>query len=240
MTNKLTALLCLIPLAMASAPALAQDASPARQPRRAVQPPALVSLEFMGGTMAEFVAAVRGDQAKANIVLATKARTAKVPPMVLKQAGIEQALEGACMAAEAEFDVRVKEFRGAGEPVYSIVAQKRHSATVQGPAGYSDVSQRVFSVNSLIAERASGMQALRVTTILSAIELAMSDEEKPPRIRFHEDSGLLLVRGTHVQTSVVEQALGTLGRDLQEREQRYIQRKQREEYENSKAKRKDR
>jgi len=227
MNTKLTALLLLIPMAMTSASAVAQ-ATTQSQPRRAAKAPVTVSLEFPGGTIAEFVAAVRGGQPKANIVLSTKARDAKVPPMVLKSAGLEQALEGACMAAEADYDVRVKEFRGAGEPVYSIVAQQRHNPGVVQGAGYTDVTQRVFSVNSLIAERMSGMEPLRITTILSAIELAMSDEKKPPRIRFHEDSGLLLVRGTHGQTSVVEQALSTLNRDLMEREQRYMQFKQRD------------
>lgn len=230
MNTKLTTLLLLVPLAMTSVSAVAQDARAQAKPRAVVKAPVVVSLEFPGGTIAEFVAAVRGGQPKANIVLSTKARDAKVPAMVLKSAGLEQALEGACMAAEADYDVRVKEFRGGGEPVYSIVAQKRHNPGVVQGVAYQEIAQRVFSVNTLVAERMSGMKPMRISTILSAIELAMSDEEKPPRIRFHEDSGLLLVRGTHGQTSVVEQALSTLNRDLLERERRYQEFQQRDAF----------
>ncbi len=221
MNTKLTALLLLAPLALSTVSAVAQDVPATSQRRRAAPTAVTVSLKFAGGTMAEFVAAVRADQPKANIVLATQARNAQVPAMVLKSAGLEQALEGACMSAAADYDVRVKEFRGTGEPVYSIVAQKRHSNTAEQvhPADH-DSQQWVSSLNELTSERVSGIKAMDVATILSAIELALSDEKKAPRLRFHKDSGLLLVRGSREQISVVEQVLGTLSRDMDQQERR--------------------
>ena len=141
--------LALFPLLLPlSTPALRGQEDPSTPPvARSAPEPVVLSMEFRGGTLAEFVAAVRGRQPKANIVLAARAAGAKVPPMVLRDAGIEQTLEGAAMAAEAGFDVRVKEFRGDGEPVYSIVAYERPRQGV-GPDP-RESTQRVFSLNDL-------------------------------------------------------------------------------------------
>lgn len=226
MNMKLVSALLLLPISL-----VAQDDPAKPTPaKRAVPEIVVVSLQFGGGTLAEFVAAVRQDQPKANVVLANAARQAVVPPMVLMNAGLEQALAGACMAAEADFDVRVQEFRGAGEPVYSIVANKRPGPT-NSVAGVNPnlIQQRVFSLNDLTAERASGLQSMRVATILSAIELSFSEEKIPPSIRFHEDSGLLLVRGFYSQAEVVEQTLAILGKDLAKQDARYAERKYLEE-----------
>ena len=227
MNTKSIVLLLLAPLALSTESVVAQSV-----PDAAVAKPvvgrAVVSLNFAGGTLAEFVDAVRKDQSRANIVLATEARDAQVPAIVLKSAGLEQALEGACMAAAADYDVRVKEFwRGTGEPVYSITAMfpptnTQYSQQMSRRRSDADVEQKqvVFSTASLTIQRQKGMKPLAVATILSTIELAMADEQKAPRIRFHEDSGLLLVRGSRAQIVVAEQVLRTLEKDLDSREGR--------------------
>lgn len=221
MNTKSIVLLLLAPLALSTESVVAQSVPDAAVAKPVVGP-AVVSLNFAGGTLAEFVDAVRKDQSRANIVLATQARDAQVPAIVLKSAGLEQALEGACMAAAADYDVRVKEFRGFGEPVYSITAVQRPASRQGAPrrALATAIEQVVFSTSSLTIEREKGMKPLEVATILSTIELAMADEQKAPRIRFHEDSGLLLVRGSRAQTGVAEQVLRTLEKDLDRRESR--------------------
>lgn len=185
-----------------------------------------VSVKFRGGTMAKFVEALRDEQPKANVVLAELAAKTQVPAMELKGAGIEQALEAAAAAASADdedIDVRVMEFKGEGEPVFSIVAKTRPR---QMPAGFvpgaADRVLRVLSLNELIGAQVNGVDAVPVKTILSALELAVQDEDDAPRIRFHEDSGLLLVRGTHQQTAVLQEVLQTLQRDQQVRAQKAV------------------
>lgn len=196
---------------------------------KAVRPAgAVVTASFRGGTMADFVAVVRSAEPKANIVVATAAAAAKVPPMEVRGAGLDQLLSGACAVAEAEFLVRVNEFRGEGEPVYSIVAMLPQGAP--GPQGAQvqtvpskpDESTSVFSLNRLTEPdpRLGGGAGLRAETILSAIEAGGGDDPKQPGLRYHRESGLLFVRGNRTQIALVKDLLTNLERDLEERRRR--------------------
>jgi hypothetical protein len=70
-------------------------------------PPVVISTSFAGGTMSEFVARIRSAEPKANIIVASSAAVAKVPPVELRGAELELALEGACAA-------RYRAHRGTG------------------------------------------------------------------------------------------------------------------------------
>ena len=213
------------------------SALPAQQETATTAPPrppaVVVTLSFRGGSMAEFVAAVRAAEAKANIVVAAAAADAKLPAIELRGAGIDQALEGACAVAEAVYPVRVKDFTGAGEPVYSI--------TSMGPVQYGNVSgtattnaspaparadetTQVFSLNRLTEPdpRFVASEGLKVETILSAIEAGTSDDAKKAVLRYHRDSGLLFLRGTRAQITIIKDLLSNLERDLEERRRRAV------------------
>lgn len=237
MNHPLTAAVLLSSLCLALPRALtAQEPDAVGVPAQSIPSPAdqTVTMQFAGGTLAEFVAALRKSQPKANIVLATVAGSAQVPALELKNAGIEQALEGAAMAAEADFDVRVKEFKGVGWPVYSIVAYESSrgaATTATGAVEPKGPMQHVFTLNELTDKQPLDVEPFTVKTILGALRLATEDQRDPPSIRYHEDSGLLLVRGTREQLQVVEQLLSTMRRDLADRMQRAqqleLQRRQR-------------
>jgi serine/threonine protein kinase len=72
-----------------------------------------------GGTLEQFVAAIRAHNQKANIVVAQEAGGVRLRAIELRDAGIDQALEAACAVAAAGTEVRVREHKGHGEPVYS-------------------------------------------------------------------------------------------------------------------------
>ena len=197
----------------------AQEAVTAEKSQRPA--PVVVSTSFAGGTLAEFVAKIRAAEPKANIVVATAAVSAKLPPIELRGAGLEQALEGACAVAEAGFQVRVVEFKGSGEPVYSIIAVRQNQVG-QVPTNAKEESTQVFSLNGLTDKDPFDTQTapFRVETILSAIEAGTKDDSKPAVLRFHSDSGLLVVRGTRVQMQFAKEVLNSLERDLHDRRQR--------------------
>ncbi len=193
---------------------------PVQRPAKA--PPVVVTMTFPGGTLAKFVSAVRAVEPNANIVMATRAAEAMVPPMELRGAGLEQALESACMVVEGPVEVRVKDSGGQGQPVYTILALERRQPGVVGPPSADQVVQRVFTLNNLTMPRGSGLgvEPLAVETILSAVELVTTADGKSPLLRFHKDSGLLLVRGTNEQVANANEALAVMANDLDAREQR--------------------
>ncbi|MFK7742563.1 MAG: hypothetical protein AB8H80_19790 [Planctomycetota bacterium] len=248
MKTSLAAVLLLLPLTLpgltAQNPAAAASAQAAPARKAASRQPVTVNLKFDGGSLAEYVAAIRAQQPKANIVLAVGARTAVVPSLELREAGIEQALEAACMAVEADFRVTVREFKGPGQPVYSIVAEQRRvrkTAAAPKPAGPARTAmdyrlQRVFSLNEITQERPNGLPGVSVETVLSAIELAMLGVGDPPKVRFHKDSGLLLLRGSLDHAELVQQMLATMMLDQRQREQRKDDLDQRRAFEESKKK----
>ncbi len=204
----------------------AQEAGGDPSPHKAPRPMgAVVTASFRGGTLADFVAVVRAAEPRANIVVATVAATAKVPPMEVRGAGLDQLLNGACAVAEAEFVVRVNEFRGDGEPVYSIVAMPQGplgpQGQVQSTPSKPEESTAVFSLNRLTEpDPRLGTPGLPAETILSAMEAGNGDEPKQPVLRFHRQSGLLFVRGNRTQIALVKDLLSNLERDLDERRRR--------------------
>ena len=196
------------------------EVGPGRLKRESV-----VTLAFPGGTLATLVTALRAAEPNnTNIVVAPRAADALIPPMDLRGAGVEQALQSACMVAEGPIEISVKESNGI-RPLYTIIARDRRQQQQQpGFPGQDpdEVFQRVFSLNHLTTrgDVNSGVEALAVETILSAVELATTADGKAPLMRYHKDSGILLVRGTQQQVQRASEVLAVLADDKLGREER--------------------
>lgn len=203
----------LLATALAAAPALPQQ--PGTPADRAAQA-AVIDLDFRGGTLAEFVAAVRGAQPRANIILAESVAAVRLPTVQLRGAGIEQALEAATLAAAGDKRVMVSTHRGngtGGEFVFVVTAQPEPTSI--GPAGQGRGGEkmlRVFSLARLTDQQPNDPPntAVKATTILTAIESGMTGLMDVPTLRYHEDSGLLFVQGSGQQIAVVQEVLQSI------------------------------
>jgi hypothetical protein len=227
MNTKSIAQLLFAMLAVSFVPAIAQnhvappksDVASARSASKKAPEINTISLKFSGGSMAEFVEVVRGSQPKANIVLSEHSRDAKVPPMVLTMAGIQQALEGACATASSDYAINVRGFHsrqkgGATQPIYTITAKPTASSSVRKNGWPTAIEQFVYSIKALVMDRDDGVKSLDVETVLSAIESATDGDNPQPTVRFHRASGLLLVSGLPYQHSLIDAVLRTLASDL--------------------------
>ena len=181
-----------------------------------------VSFAFEGGTLAELCDLLRRLDAKPNIVVAPLAAAAKLPAMNLVGASVDQALSAACAVAASDVRIALKEFRGPGEPVFTILAQAPKAAEATEPdaaangareASPARTATRVFSLNKVLAFD------LPVETILTALDAALETANAPEAqvkatLRFHKDSGLLIVRGSAEQLALAQETLGCLIADV--------------------------
>lgn len=179
----------------------------------------VITMSFGGGTMSKFVSAIRGVEPKANIIVAASAASARVPGMEIKDAGLDQVLDSACAAAEAgELMIGCSEQRGNGEPVFAILGRPRSVQQV-GPGMPDDKdSTLVLSLNRLTESNPQlDLDGMKVATILSAIEASSHFDTKAPKLRYHEDSGLLFLHGSRAQLALAADVLQILERDQKER-----------------------
>jgi hypothetical protein len=199
------------------------------------EPVPLVTLEFPGGSLAEYVEEVRRRlSAPANIVVSGPAEEVPMPPMALRAVHVQTALEiptreGRTQIGERTYYTALRTFPGrdGGTSVYAVVVQAQQPGRTAPPAA-SDAARageqmqhtEVFALRELLEART------KPETILSAVEAALGLDRDGPEaaLRFHEPSALLIVRGTSTQVAAVHRVMmelrGSVGRELAERRRR--------------------
>ncbi len=208
---------CFVP----APPAFAQEHQPDAV-HAADHEPDLINIDFQGGTMAEFVEAMRqtvqpGD---VNVILRGGADAIAVPAVRLRNVTIESAFDAICPREQASINMVQK----MGAPIYVIEGRHTRSPFEQGPdaapashviydefGGKMPAVLRIYSVKEIV----TGDVPLQ--GIMDAVKTALSvqGEEPQPELLFHEDSGVLIVRGTEGQHVVVNDLLKTLERDAE-------------------------
>lgn len=228
----LSAGLCIGQPVSQPAPAQPATAHPASSPatatasREHAQMPVLtdqrISLRFSGGLLADYIAALKSlpGNPPLNIVLNNGAEKAEVPPVAFTEVSPLVALQILEEIASISGGIVINSFGGegsaGGEPVWVISARERP----RRPAEFLKTS--VFSLGIKTSDKpdtaASTEQDGRVTSILSAIEAALSlSSGQATQLKFHRESGLLFVRGTDDDEHVVRDVIKELNKP--EREQ---------------------
>jgi len=186
-----------------------------------------INVRFAGGTLAQYVDALRaaaGD-GNANIVLSGTLGEAEIPAIQLTNASLRTAIEAVeSLVGEGGLDsVAIIEHSNGGEalstPVYSI----RSTMPQQPNWDPNQTLTRVLSLNAVCAPEwlpdAGTALYLPKEAVLGAIETAVNMVPVKQRgtsaeIRFHPDSGLLMIVGTGDQLQAAEKVIENLGSDL--------------------------
>lgn len=183
----------------------------------------LVSLDFPGGTLGEFVQHLQRAAGIVNVLLVDDARAWPVPPIRVSKVQVAQALkavEQATWTEDGKIDLRPS--NGRGEPIWTIRVERR---TKKAPP--PDEQVLVVSLTELTqpapGDPADAPVTLRPETVLTAIEAGSKDFVGVPELRFHRESGLLFVKGDVQQLSLVREVMGNLERDVSTRRNRAAQ-----------------
>jgi hypothetical protein len=207
--------------------------APQPQPEAAVspeqqQPPAgepTLSIDFPGGTVGQYVEALRhGSSQPVNIVLPPRAAKVPMPPVSLKAVTLVDAINAVIAIADipADEDWGVRPLAtlsgiisngpsGESVPGYAIMVQQRGTRVMPGGpqfAGGGGAASRteVYAVRDLLD---SGMKPEAVLTAIDTA-LRMDQRTEPPDVKFHEESGLLILRATSDQLEAARQVVTRL------------------------------
>ncbi len=198
-----------------------EGATPARPVAAGLSnPPIIDRLRFPSGTLSEYADAIREavEPAYANIVIDPAARDWPVTGVELRGVTIESALR--LVADRQERSVTLDDGRrhdeslnlsiiadGIGEPIYRVVHRESMSGS-KSPFGAPPRSVQAYSLREFNQQ---------TDELLSLIEAAVSADTsgntEPADLRYHSESGMLIVAGAPAQHDLIQQVLQRLAND---------------------------
>ena len=199
----------------------AQDSSPSKN-----QPPQdegprerLLSLDFGGGTAADYVAAVRKVAPDANIVVMADVSSISMPPVQLKNVDVRSALRVLNSIPQDQPGRHIEVNVATDHAVHTISARFLTTSSV-------DRDSTVMDISGLLEGQTKPADVL--TAIETALQM-LQGEYQPAQIKFHEATGLLIARGHPEQ-------IGTIQRVVQQLNEKNARlRRRAEEADNAKA-----
>jgi len=193
-----------------------------------------VSLQFQGGTLADYLKLVEKRSGRVNIVVPPAASEIEFPPVTLASAPVHSAIELVnSLVNQNEWKVHVSPVGGPLLPETNQVYTVRVEGRRGGTARSEPRKNAIFSLRFLTEPHPYENRDLcmKAETVLTAIEtaLAASGFDGRPSMKFHADSGILVIRGDTADLQVANEVIDRLERDLRERKSTLMQTAQRNE-----------
>jgi hypothetical protein len=163
----------------------------------------LVSVDFKGGTLKELAVALRGaTKEPVNISLQGDAAGVEVEPMSLRNVTVESALRAAIgnrigtqfLPDGSGLELKFESVQSGPEDASVFVITRSPSSFRNSPPPPRERVE-VLSIQRLVSGDGATTPDVVLTAIDTGLMLQQSDREPRPQIKFHKDSGLLLIRG---------------------------------------------
>jgi hypothetical protein len=177
----------------------------------------VIDLSFAGGTVIDYVAALRKATGDANVVVDPEAAEVVMPPVTLRHVTVPAALEvlkGRTVVNGELFvqlDVaHVPSFSPEERPTYQVQARVGGRNRPAAPSR----ATKVWTVSSLLGGDLTSRK------LLSAVETALEvvGSEPKPDVRFHEDTGLVIARGNESQIDAIAAVIDQLNNARNQRQ----------------------
>ncbi len=191
-----------------------------------VTAPEVISVEFKGGTVLQYIEALKKSGKAVNIVASERAGKQQLSPVSLSQVSVGVAvfsIQAAATSGSGNWRIDVIQPPGprfpGGTAMYSAGEAYSVDFYPLGKRG-EDVVVESYSLQRIIRPESKG-DGLDPKVVLTAIEtgLKLQNEgtEQPPDLQFHSDSGLLFVRGSSADVRLVGSIVGRLADDAKVR-----------------------
>jgi hypothetical protein len=176
----------------------------------------LLTIDFPGGTVADYVASIRKQSPDSNILLMADAEVVPVPAMRLRNVTLGAAiqildplvLENEMAQVRLGTDVT---HNPPGEAVWSIVARAKYQKAPSQTA--------VIAVGHVLAGEVDA------ESLLTAIETGLSlfgEQYQRPEMRFHEPTGLIIARGHPQQVSMINDVVNQIYENIKSSQERRL------------------
>lgn len=163
-----------------------------------LQTEARIDLDFPGGTVAQFIAAVRALAPESNIVISpAEVGESELAPIKLTRVQVHDALK---TLENVQWPDGVSRLSTAQQGEVTIIGW-REPKPQGGPA---TPMSSVWSLREMID---AGM---KVEDVLSAVEAVIALQKEPVEVKYHKETALLLVRGTPEQIGAILQVIDRL------------------------------
>ncbi|HRQ71695.1 MAG TPA: hypothetical protein PLU35_01570 [Phycisphaerales bacterium] len=215
------------------APAGARPTGEQIAPARTRDTSALITLRFPGGSLPEYVQAVKlaSQDNPVNVVIRGEAGDVRLPQVFLERVSIRSALELVTgnyaiddLAVRADLSIKgalPDPFAGPGEPIY-LIEVRRDTGRRTTPTGrLMPAETLVVSIRDLITPLPGdpANSAMSRESVLTAVEAALTTAaaDSEPTVRFHEDTGLVILNAPQPALLAAQNAINAISSDLARR-----------------------
>ncbi|MFO0984766.1 MAG: hypothetical protein U1E76_24080 [Planctomycetota bacterium] len=206
-------------LVFALAAPLASSQETAAKPQAPPPQEKTISVNFAGGTLVDYAHAVQQAAQALNVILMPGSEDVQLGPVVLKDVTPRTAFESAraLVIARDRFEVSARVIGKDNMPVFIVEYSKRSNA----PPADDEQYLRVFSIKELTDPMpgADHIEPVKAETILTAIDTAfgIAGYATRPTLKYHADSGLILVKATNPQIRSVDEVIDNVRNDMRRR-----------------------